>query len=337
MTKDEVTREQEINNFIATGDWASAVVSPLRVDASVRRYFRLNKNGKTAVLMDARPPLEDTTTFAFMADKLRRMGFSVPEIYAADHTAGLVLMEDFGDDTFFDLITKGIGDTRELLTLAVDALIHKYQADPAIALEGCVAYSDEYWLFRVEQFLKFYMPQVHGVTLPADVHAEYLDIFKRTLDAAHYFPPVLLHGDYGAQNLFLLKDRPGIKALGIIDFQDMTDARGNMSGSPAFDLMFLLQDVRMKFPGDLEQNLKARFIKETGITEVDQFNAEYATISAAQSAKCLGLFARLGHVDKREFYLQFLPNCWRNLDGSLQHPALSELKGWFDRYATFRG
>lgn len=346
MTRDSIAvdaadRATQINAFIAQQpDWVGSIREALRIDASVRRYYRLrHPDGKTAVLMDARPPLEDTATFAFMAQKLARLGFSVPTVYATDHESGLILMEDFGDETFFDLLTAGKESPEKLLTLAVDALVHKYRADPAVALEGCVAYSDEYWLFRVEQFLKFYLPLDRGATLPPDAHAEYLAVFKRALDAAHHFPPVLLHGDYGAQNLFYLAERPGIRALGVIDFQDMTDARGNMSGSPAFDLVFLLQDVRMSFPDGLETTLKARFIEGANIPadQIDAFNAEYATISAAQAAKCLGLFARLGHQDGRAHYLDFIPNCWRNLRGSLQHPALAEVKAWFEKYVPEMG
>lgn len=346
MTKDSIApnaadRATQINAFIAQlPEWAGSLREALRIDASVRRYYRLrHPEGRTAVLMDARPPLEDTATFAFMAQKLARLGFSVPTVYATDHEAGLVLMEDFGDETFFDLLTAGKETPEKLLTLAVDALVHKYQADPAIALDGCVAYSDEYWLFRVEQFLKFYLPLARGVTLSPEAHAEYLGVFKRALDAAHHFAPVLLHGDYGAQNLFYLPERSGIQALGVIDFQDMTDARGNMSGSPAFDLVFLLQDVRMSFPEGLEAKLKARFIAGTQIpaAQIDAFNAEYATISAAQAAKCLGLFARLGHQDGRTHYLDFIPNCWRNLRGSLQHSALADIKAWFEKYSPVEG
>jgi N-acetylmuramate 1-kinase len=102
-----------------------------------------------------------------------------------------------------------------------------------------------------------------------------------------------------------------------------------MMGSPAFDLVFLLQDVRVELPAGLESNMLQRFIEKTGIKDIVDFEGEYATIGAAQATKCLGLFARLGHVNKRDEYLQFLPYCWRNLKTNLKHPALKEIKAWF--------
>lgn len=323
------SRDDDIRDFVANSDWHAAFIAPLRIDASIRRFFRLTKGGETAVLMDARPPLEDTTVFEFMAAKFRKLGFSVPEIYTTDHARGLVIMEDFGDDTMFFLLEKG-ADAGQFLRLAMDAQVHKYHADPAIALEGCAPLADAYWMHRVEQLLLHYMPMVEKTTPSPDSCQDYMGLFKEALAAAQGLPKVLLHGDFGVNNLFYLPGRPGIRALGLVDFQDLTDARGNMCGSPAFDPMFLLQDVRMDFPGSLEDELKTRFLAETGIKDIEQFELEYATISAMQSAKCLGLFARLGYREKREFYLPFIPNCWRNLRRSLKVPAMAKIKRWFD-------
>jgi len=323
-------RRAKREDFIAgLTDWAGVTAQPLQEDTSVRRFFRLAKNGKTAILMDARPPLEDTTTFELMQKKLKLIGLTVPEIYAADHAAGLVLMEDFGDIRFYELITQGKGDLRELYTLAVDALVHKAFADPKIALEQSAAYSDEYWLLRVEQFLQYYMPQVLGRTATKTERDDFVGLYHEAITAAHQFNDVLLHGDYGAQNIYHLSDRPGVKALGMIDFQDMTDARGNMMGSPAFDLSFLLQDVRVELPAALEQELRHRFVERAGIKDAHAFDAEYATIGAAQATKCLGLFARFGHVNKRPEYLKFIPLCLGNLERNLAHPELKGIRNWF--------
>jgi aminoglycoside/choline kinase family phosphotransferase len=240
-------------------------------------------------------------------------------------------MEDMGDDKFFDLIQSGSKQPPELLTLAVDALIAKFHADPTIALDGCIAYADEYWLFRIEQFLKHYMPLVRKQPVTDTARAEYLGVFKAALDRAHVLPNILLHGDYGVQNLMYMAGRPGIKAVGMVDFQDMTDARGNMSGSPAFDLMFLIRDVRADFSDELMEQMRERFFQGSGLTDRVQFDYECSAIVAAQSAKCLGLFARFGIGNNRPEYLPFLANCWRHLRWALGHPDLAQVKRWFEQ------
>lgn len=328
----EEERQQQMRAFVDSTEFADCPLLPLRADASVRRFFRVEKGDKTAVLMDARPPLEDTAVFETMQKKLETIGLTVPTVYAMNHTQGLVLMEDFGDERYFELITQKKEDVQKLYNLAVDVLVHKFFADPAIALEESVAYSDEYWLFRVEQFLIHYMPHVMKRTPTAEEREEFLALFHDAIATAHHFDPVLLHGDYGAQNLYYMPDRAGVKALGLIDFQDMTDARGNMMGSPAFDLVFLLQDVRIDLPQGLEAEMLARFIEKTKIADAELFKGEYATIGTAQAVKCLGLFARLGYGQGRKEYLDFIPYCWRNLENNLRHPALQEIKNWFDKH-----
>jgi len=327
MTEDQ--RFQQMRDFIERTAWAGSPLAPLRIDASIRRFFRVTQGRNTAVLMDARPPLEDTVAFELMQKKLSKIGLTVPDIYACDHANGLVLMEDFGDERYYELVTGKKADTGKLYALAVDALVHKYFADPAAALDQSAAYSDEYWLFRIEQFLLHYMPHVVGRGATPTERDDFLGLFREAINASHKFSPVLLHGDYGAQNIYHLPCRPGIKALGMIDFQDMTDARGNMMGSPAFDLVFLLQDVRVDLPPALEADMRRRFIEKTGIKDVADFEGVYATIGTAQAAKCLGLFARLGHVNGRREYLQFIPYCWRNLEKNLSHAGLKGIKGWF--------
>jgi aminoglycoside/choline kinase family phosphotransferase len=278
--------------------------------------------------------LEDTGAYEFMQKKFHRLGLTVPEIFAVDHESGFVLMEDFGDERFFELVTHRKTDLNTLYKLAVDVLVHKYKADPAVALDQSVAYSDDYWMFRIEQFLQYYMPHAFGRAATDGERQDFLALFRQAVTGAHEFSPVLLHGDFVVQNLYHLPKRSGLKALGIIDFQDMTDARGNMMGSPAFDLAFLLQDVRVDLPPELETQMKARFIDQAKISDVYNFDMEYAVIGMSQAVKCLGLFSRFGHVNGRKEYLDFLPFCWRNVKRNSQHPAMAGIIEWFQKTKT---
>ena len=102
-------REQERLDFAAIHGWADAAVEKLPVDASLRHYYRLHRNGRTSLLMDCPPAHaeEDVRPFIRIDEHLRRLGLSAPEIYAADVPRSLILLEDFGDDTFTRLLAKG--------------------------------------------------------------------------------------------------------------------------------------------------------------------------------------------------------------------------------------
>ena len=72
--------------------------------------------------MDAPPPLEDVGPYIAVAEMLRDLGLSAPEIYAEDRQRGFLLIEDFGDDTYTRLLARG-ADEAALYALAVDTLV----------------------------------------------------------------------------------------------------------------------------------------------------------------------------------------------------------------------
>ena len=64
--------------------------------------------------MNSPNPAEDVVPFIAIADILRGLGLSAPEIKAAKPDDGLLLLEDFGDGTFTRLIAQGADTTATL-------------------------------------------------------------------------------------------------------------------------------------------------------------------------------------------------------------------------------
>src|SRR5437588_4487106 len=50
--RSEKTRQEYMRDFLSRSGWGEAAIAPLPADASTRRYARLFRNGKTAMLMD---------------------------------------------------------------------------------------------------------------------------------------------------------------------------------------------------------------------------------------------------------------------------------------------
>ena len=74
--------------------------------------------------------------------------------------------------------------------------------------------------------------------LPEAALREYETIWQNLLPSAWKTPTSLILFDYHVDNLLLVPDRAGIKACGILDFQDA------VSGPITYDLMSLLEDAR---------------------------------------------------------------------------------------------
>jgi hypothetical protein len=55
-------------------------------------------------------------------------------------------------------------------------------------------------------------------------------------------------------------------------------------------------------------------------------------LGAQRATKILGIFARLDERDHKPQYLAHLPRVEKYLDTDLTHPALAELKFWYEEH-----
>lgn len=291
--------------FLARAGWGGAVITPLAGDASFRRYFRILGRDGNAVLMDAPPPHEDTRPFLAVADHLHRLGFAAPRILARDTDAGLVLLEDFGDDRMREALDADPTREDAIYTQAIDLIrdLHQHPGGDLLPYDMAV-YQREAGLF-----VEWYMPAVGLEVAPGWTEAWAAALAP----IAHDHSTTVLR-DYHAENIMLLPDG----SLGLLDFQDA------LAGHAAYDLVSLLQDARRDVSADLE----ARMLDYYG--PVDR--AAYALLGAQRNAKILGIFTRLWKRDGKPRYLAFQPRMWTYLERDLEHPALAPVKTWFDAH-----
>ena len=231
--------------FLAGCGWEDALPAPLAGDASFRRYYRLGRNGRRAVLMDAPPPQEDVVPYIAVAQLLRRLGFSAPEVFAEDRAAGFLLIEDFGDDTYTRLLERG-ADEPALYSLAVDTLVELQRAVAVRGNPDLPPYDAERFLAEAALLVDWYAPAALGEPLTDARRAEYLDLWQTLLPQAALPQDTLVLRDYHVDNLMLLPDRSGVQGCGLLDFQDA------VCGPPSYDLGSLLADARRDIERPLE-------------------------------------------------------------------------------------
>lgn len=297
--------------FLAANGWGGATIAPLAGDASFRRYFRVSDGARAAVLMDAPPPHEDPRPFIAVARWLSERGFAAPAILAADPEAGLVLLEDFGNDRMREAIDSDPAATVALYERAIDTLI-ELRRHPA----GPLAPYDRAVLAReAALFVEWYCPAV-GLTVD---RAGWDAAWDAVFDHALAPEPVTVLRDYHVENLML---RPGQAALGLLDFQDA------LAGHPAYDLVSLLQDARRDVEPTLEDVMLARYLAATG--DGAAFTAAYHVLGAQRNAKILGIFTRLWRRDAKPRYPSLCPRVWAYLERDLSQPVLAPVAAWFD-------
>ncbi|MDT7934259.1 MAG: phosphotransferase [Sphingomonadaceae bacterium] len=302
--------------FLERVGWGGAAVRPLAGDASFRRYFRVIEGVRSAVLMDAPPPHEDVRPFLAIAVHLDALGLAVPRALAADEDAGLVLLDDLGDDRLTTLLARRPALEQPLYEVAVDILAALARHAPPAGLR---AYDEAEYLREARLFTEWYCP---AVGLNVD-NAAFDDAWRTVLKPVLAQPlSVLVLRDYHADNLMHLPQRGKLQQLGLLDFQDA------LAGHPAYDLVSLLEDARRDVPDWLQRRMLARYVDAVDI-DPQPFEAAYAILGAQRNTKILGIFTRLWQRDGKPNYLAFQPRVWAHLERDLKHPALHPVRAWF--------
>src|SRR4029453_14140732 len=106
----------------------------------------------------------------------------------------------------------------------------------------------------------------------------------------------LLLRDYHKDNLLWLPARSGVKACGLLDFQDA------QQGHPSYDLVSLIEDARRDVSPAIHAACLARYVGETGLADPAAFRAGVALMAAQRHARILGLFVRLLKRDGKPAY-----------------------------------
>jgi hypothetical protein len=338
-----------IGGFLNTHGLADAARTRIQGDASTRSYERLTRGGKSLILMNSPrrpdgPPVragkpysaiahlaESVTPFVAIAQGLRERGFSAPAIVAADREAGLLVIEDLGDE----LIVAGNSPApvEARYEVAVDVLVelHSMRLPETLGVAPGVdyrlpRYDLEALLIEVELLLDLYAPRLN-VQLSDLMRKTYLALWRDALAPIVAGTSTWVLRDFHSPNLLWLPERSGIARIGLLDFQDA------VLGSPAYDLASLLLDARVDVPEMMEIALlsrytRARRARDPGF-DAPQFAKAYATLAAQRCSKILGIFARLDVRDGKPQYLRHMPRVWGYLHRSLAHPALVPLGAWY--------
>jgi len=318
-------RESRIVAFLDQAGWGMAERAPLAGDASFRRYERLEGPEGRSVLMDAPPPEEDIRPFVRVARHLTRVGLSAPTILAEDEEAGLLLLEDLGDDIYTRVLRDG-GDECGLYIAAIEALAALHQAPIP---DGLPPYDDDLFLFELSLLTDWFMP-LAGLDLPEGARTDYVALWRDLLPRARQVPDCVVLRDYHADNLLWLPGRDGIGRVGQLDFQDA------VVGPVAYDIVSLLEDARRDVTRETVDAVTEHYLSLMPGIDNDAFATAYAVLGAQRNLKIAGIFCRLLSRDGKAGYQDYMPRVWGHVATDIAHPALAPLSAWLDRWIPTR-
>ena len=298
-----------LNKFLDQSGWHFASIDWFSADWSVRSYARLTKeNGETAILLQSPPDHSPEAQVGHMIGAwskinkhFKSLNLNVPTILAEDLDAGFIVMEDFGNETI-------AGHGMDAYLEATDILITMRNHPNALDVD-LIKYEETH----VYKALRFF-PQYVTRTNADDWFAAWKDI-ENTLPPC---PRALTHMDFAPQNLMWASGK-----IGIIDFQATCD------GPFVYDIVNLLEDIRIDVPDDIKQECKKLYRATLSPDSQDLFDAWYQLITAQFHARVLGQIKFLAQEKGRDDLMKYYDPLMSRLKKEIENDLLTPIRKFF--------
>jgi aminoglycoside/choline kinase family phosphotransferase len=328
---------------LATGQSADGhAVLKLKGDASNRSYYRVGVWPQSQVVMvmppEAAAKSEEASKgeapqelpFVNVHRYLEGMGVRVPRILRWDQPAGMMVLEDLGDQTFERELLES-KKQEALYTRAVELLAQMRARAEKKADPGCLAFTrafdEDLYDWELHHFREWGLEAWSGKKPTADERATLNQIFKTIAGKLAAAPRGFTHRDYQSRNLMVTRGE-----LVVIDFQDA------LQGPRQYDLVALLRDsyVELERPF-VEQMLRVyvrAFEQETG-EKIDypEFLAFFDLLTVQRKMKDAGRFDFINRVKGNPGFLVSIPASLRYVADALgRRPELGDLRRIVARY-----
>lgn len=275
------------------------ILTPLAGDASFRRYFRIQYNGLSQIVMDAPPGKEDLAPFIHVAQVLAQANVPVPQIIAINKDKGFLLLSDFGNQLLLDKLTAHTAD--DYYQDAIKTLLSIQRCsinDPEIP-----SFDKAFMLKEMNLCPEWFFNAYLSLKLTPAENQIVNSTMEFIADEVAQQPLVFIHRDYHSRNLMIVNDDVQ-NFLGVIDFQDA------MRGPFTYDLVSLLKDCYVCWPRDKVLQWLALFHKQSTVAQtysLPQLIRAFDLCGLQRHLKVLGVFSRLYLRDHKAGYLANLP------------------------------
>ena len=275
-------------------------IRPASSDASFRRYFRTKIGEDSFIVMDAPPLHEDVRPFIKVSQLLRAAGVQAPKIHARNIDDGFLLLCDFGNLPYLDMLSAENAD--QLYSDAMESLIRMKRGVDTQTCE-LPPYDKTRLRAEVDLFGEWFLDRLLGRVCTSSEHSMLEKTWDFLVESALEQPKVCVHRDYHSRNLMITnEDNPGV-----LDFQDA------VIGPITYDLVSLLRDCYITWPRERVENwvrqYHQRLLDEGLVNEAnaDRFLRWFDMMGLQRHTKVLGIFSRLNLRDGKAGYLRDIP------------------------------
>ncbi len=323
----DVATDPKEERFQVLLSWLGSVLNisqvtliPVAGDASFRRYFRMIHGQQSFIVMDAPPELENVKTFMEVGEIFSRSGIRVPKAYESDLQQGFLLLEDFGDETFFSALNAD--NATDLYQQAMSSL-ERIQCDAGINDYPLPSYDQKLLTRELELFREWVMEAWLTLETPVSLWQR---IGQILIENALEQPQVCVHRDFHSRNLMRLSGG----ALGVLDFQDA------VIGPVTYDVVSLLKDCYIQWPKQSIEHWRETYRRRLQARGYDieprRWQVWFDRMGMQRHLKACGIFVRLWLRDKKPQYLQDIPRVLNMLlESSQDDPEFHDFAAMLSR------
>ena len=297
-------------------------------DASFRSFYR-NKNSKQSsiIVYSKKEKKNNLLIYSAINNILIKKNLSAPKLIKNNYNKNFIEIEDFGDLTVFQFLSKK-KENQLFYYKKIIFLLNRIQKIKTKKIKTFInteykipIYSIEKLINEANLFLKWYLPKIIKSNKKNIEKKKLSKIFKNLLNRLNYKKKVFIHRDFHVSNIMRTK-----KGLGLLDSQDA------VFGNIAYDLASLIDDVRLKTNKNLKEKIFNEFIKTNKSLDKDKFRNDFEILSVLRNFKIIGIFARLSKRDKKHQYLKLIPHAWKLIENRINNNIkFSDLKNIIDK------
>jgi len=284
---------------------------PLFGDASGRQYFRIRSGDKTVIMMkvaDVKPGEfgrgDSFTDFETLDVMLKEIGLNVPKILAVNHEQKVMLLEDLGDTTLFELIKSDPSQKLSYVKSAIELLAQMQQALYSRKSFDTPADKRQFTkkLF-MEEFYHFYEYMIEKRVYHRSFRGLWKKLekdFKKISTELSKLPYIFSHRDFQSKNIMISE-----KKQYLIDFQDA------LMAPAVYDLVAILRDSYIILKESEIEMLLAHFwsinhVTRELFTDYESFERAFHLQALQRKMKDCGRFIYLHQVKGKEWFLPYV-------------------------------
>ena len=302
-------------------------------DASFREFYRLQKGKNTSIIVQAnKEKFKNLITYIVVNKILAKYKIYAPKLISNHYEHNIIEITDLGQKSFYNLIIKKKNKFKyykDLIKIIIKLQNIKLQQNYRLgkfkinfqnySIKNLHKESDLFF----DWYLKYCFKSSKLKKIKDIIKNELTKIYKKL----YFHNNTFVHRDFHASNIMINKNK-----LGLIDSQDA------IIGNPLYDVASLIDDVRIKLPSNLQEELlnfyynKSKFKKE----KYKNLKNDFEILSVQRNLKILGIFVRLCKRDGKPNYLKYLPYTWSLIQRRLKNPVFKNLNLLFNKHLKIK-